>query len=45
MGYKISFDSNTLEIANTREQLIHVWSSFHSDENAETMDSYITSIR
>ena len=29
---------------NTREQLFHVWRSFHFDENTETLGSYVTSI-
>ena len=43
MGYKISFNSNTL--GNTREQLFHAWKSFHFDKNTETVDAYITCIR
>ena len=33
------------KIGNTREQLFHVWRSFHFDENRETLDSYVTHIR
>ena len=32
-------------MGNTREQLFHAWRSFHFDENAETLDSYVTCIR
>ena len=32
-------------IGNTREQLFHVWRSFHFDENAEMIDAYIHCIR
>ena len=45
MSYKISFDSNTPKIGNTREQLFHALGSFHFDEYTETIDSYITCIR
>ena len=31
-------------IGNTREQLFHVWRSFHFDEIAETSDTYVTCI-
>ena len=30
---------------NTKEQLFHVWRSFHYDENMETIDSYINRIK
>ena len=30
---------------NTREQLFHVWRSFHYDENVETIDSYMNRIK
>ena len=33
------------KIGNTREQLFHAWKSFHSDENTETLDVYVTCIR
>ena len=26
---------------NTREQLFHMWRSFHFDENAEMIDTYV----
>ena len=46
-GHKISLDSSTeySEIENTREQLFHAWRLFHFNENTETLDSYVTSIR
>ena len=28
-----------------RKQLFNAWRSFHFDENAETLDSYVTRIR
>ena len=30
---------------NTREQLFHVWRSFHFDKNTEMLDAYATCIR
>ena len=33
------------KLGNTREQLFHMWRSFHYDENAEMPDSYVTRIR
>ena len=33
------------KIGNTREQLFHAWKSFSFDENTETIDAYVTSIR
>ena len=33
------------KIGNTREQLFHVWQSFHFNENTETLDSYVMHIR
>ena len=33
------------KLANTCEQLFHAWRSFTLDENAETIDSYVTHIR
>ena len=33
------------KIGNTREQLFHAWRSFHFDENTETIDAYLNSIR
>ena len=33
------------KIGNTREQLFHAWQSFHFDENAEMIDTYVNRIR
>ena len=33
------------KIENTREQLFHVWRSFHYDENSEMIDVYVNCIR
>ena len=33
------------KIGNTREQLFHMWRSFHFDENTETIDAYVHCIR
>ena len=33
------------KLGNTCEQLFHAWRSFTFDENAETIDSYVTHIR
>ena len=33
------------KLGNTREQLFHVWRSFHYDENVEMPDTYVTRIR
>ena len=45
MGYKISYRQQYSKIDNTREQLFHVWRSFHFNENTETLDAYVTHIR
>ena len=45
MIYKICLSNSTLKIGNTREQLFHVWRSFHFDENTETIDAYVNCIR
>ena len=42
---KNQFRQQYSKIGNTREQLFHAWRSFHYDENAETLDSYVTHIR
>ena len=39
------FRQQYCKIGNMREQLFHVWRSFHYDENVETVDAYITCIR
>ena len=33
------------KLGNTREQLFHVWRSFHYDENVEILDEHVTRIR
>ena len=33
------------KMGNTTEQLFHAWKLFHFDENAVTLDSYVTCIR
>ena len=33
------------KVGNTRKQLFHAWQSFHFDENTETIDAYVNSIR
>ena len=33
------------KIGNTREQLFHVWRSFHFDVSIETLDMYVIHIR
>ena len=45
MGLQISLANNTLKIGNSREQLSHVWRSFHFSENTEMLDAYVTHIR
>ena len=45
LGCKTSLGNNTLRIGNTREQLFHTQRSFHFNENAETMDTYVPCIR
>ena len=44
-GVKILFRQQYFKIGNTREQLFHVCRSFSSDENMETIDTYVTHIR
>ena len=39
-GLQAQFRQQYLRIGNTREQLFHLWRSFHFDENPETIDSY-----
>ena len=45
IGLQNQFRQQYSKICNTREQLFHAWRSFHFDENAETLDSYVTCIR
>ena len=44
-GLQNQFRQQYSKIGNTREQLFHVWRSFHFDENTETLDAYVTCIR
>ena len=44
-GLQNQFRQQYSKIGNTREQLFHVWRSFHFNENTETVDSYVTCIR
>ena len=45
LGLQNQFRQQYSKIENTREQLFHVWRSFHFDENTETLDSYVKYIR
>ena len=45
IGLQNSFRQQYSKIGNTREQLFHVWRSFHFNENTETIDIYIHHIR
>ena len=45
LGLQNIFRQQYSKIGNTREQLFHTWRSFHFDENAETIDTYVHSIR
>ena len=42
LGLQNQFRQQYSKIGNTREQLFHAWRSLHSNDNAETLDSYIT---
>ena len=44
-GLQEYFRQQYLKFGNTREQLFHVWRSFHYDENAETVDAYLNRIK
>ena len=44
-GLQIQFRQECSKIGNTREQLFHVWKSFHFGENTETLDAYVMHIR
>ena len=37
--------SKMSKIGKAREQLFHVWRSFHFNKNTETLDTYVTCIR
>ena len=42
---RICFRQQYSKFGTTREQLFHVWRSFHYDDNAETIDVYINRIK
>ena len=44
-GLQTQFRQQYSKIRNIREQLFHVWRSFHFYENSETLGSYVTCIR
>ena len=44
-GLQNMFRQQYSKIGNTREQLFHARSSFHFDENTETIDAYVNCIR
>ena len=44
-GLQNQFRQKYSKSGNTREQLLHVWRSFHFNENTETLDAYVTWIR
>ena len=45
LGLQNQFRQQYSRIGNTREQLYHVWRSFHFNENTKTLDTYVTCIR
>ena len=44
-GLQECFRQQYSKFGNTREQLFHVWGSFHYDEKAETIDAYVNRIK
>ena len=44
-GLQNQFKKEYSKTGNTREQLFHVWRSFHFDESTETLYSYVAHIR
>ena len=44
-GLQEHFRQQYSKFDNTREQLFHVWRSFHYDENAEMIDAYVNRIK
>ena len=44
-GLQNSFRQQYPKIGNTKEQLFHAWRSFHFNENAEMIDTYVKRIR
>ena len=45
VGLQKMFRQQYSKIGNTREQLFHVWRSFHFNENTEMIDAYVNCIR
>ena len=45
VGLQNMFRQQYSKIGNTREQLFHMWRSFHFDKNAEMIDTYVNQIR
>ena len=45
VGLQNLFRQQYSKIGNTREQLFHAWRSFHFNENAEIIDTYVNRIR
>ena len=43
-GLQECFRQQYSKFGNTREQLFHVWRSFHYDDNTETINSYVSRI-
>ena len=43
-GLQNLFRQQYYKIGNTREQFFHAWRSFHFNENAEMIDTYINRI-
>ena len=41
IGLQNMFRQQYSKIGNIREQLFHMWRSFHFDKNAETIDAYV----
>ena len=44
VGLQNIFRQQYSKIDNTREQLFHMWRSFHFDENTGTIDAYVNHI-
>ena len=44
-GLQECFRQQYSKFGNIREQLFHVWRSFHYDENLETIDAYVNRIK
>ena len=45
IGLQNSFRQQYPKISNTRKQLFHEWRSFHFNDNAEPIDTYVHHIR